>query len=151
MSKIRTAPSINEMLRQATKQAKQAGELEDHRHSVIKKFFEQAEAAWGMGADDFGKYLKDALDLAKQKQDVKTMEKLLNVWYTLLFSPTNSIKSLVTGASSLQRLQAGTDKSTGTPVGSPSDEPEELDADVVSPEDELAAVEAELREYDDSE
>jgi len=89
MSEQRTK-TIDEMLRMATKEAKQEAKLSDTRHKLVTKFLDNVKEDWGIGPDQFARYVKTTLDTCLEKQDVKTAEKLLDMWYNLMLAPNNN-------------------------------------------------------------
>jgi hypothetical protein len=130
---------IDGLLKTATSEAKASAKLTDFRYKLVTKFLESAQEQWGIGPEQFSGYIKDTLEMCKEKQDPKTAEKVLSLWHQLMFAPDSNVKNLIAGANSMQRLNARQENA----------EEEEGEEIVISPEDELADIEAQLAECDD--
>jgi len=132
---------IEAMLRTATEEAKASAKLTDFRYKLLTKFLTQAEAEWGIGPEQFSVYIKQTLDMCMQKQDVKTAEKVLGLWHSLMFAPDSNVKNLLSSANSLLRIEAKTEPEEDQAPAAPKR--------TLTKEQELEAIEAQLAQSDD--
>lgn len=124
-----------EMLNLASTEANQLQLISTKKINTMLKFLEECEEN-GLGHTDFIEYVKDGLEMCKEKKDTRTYKLFLDLWRDLTLTVESDLTRL------LEKMSVEVMKnSQSAMIVNNKDEPTKLDM-----ENELKEIEVELQE-----